>query len=172
MATTPFLTARYLGVLQTTRDPRARVQDGVELLPTLVHGCHHASVTAVVGGRLDVRAASDLTSQRADQLQDELDQGPCLQAVRTGHSVVARDLRIETRWLRWCAAAVDELPVRSVLSVLLVASRRPIATLNLYSDTVNGLAEVDIAFLHTLAEPLADAVLSERTGADQLGPAA
>lgn len=171
MATNPFVTTRYLGALQTARDPRARLQDGVELLPTLVDGCHHASVTTVAGGRLEVRASSDRTSRRADQLQDELDQGPCLQAVRTGHSVVTRDLRTETRWLRWCAAAVDELPVRSVLSVLLVASRLPVATLNLYSDTASGLSAVDLALVHTLAAPLVDVLLDELTAA-RLGPAA
>jgi len=172
MATTPFVTARYLSALQATHDARARLQDGVELLPTLVDGCHHASATTVGGGRLEVRVASDGTSRRADQLQDELGQGPCLQAVRTGHSVIARDLSTETRWLRWCSAAVDELPVRSVLSVLLVASQRPIATLNLYSDTVDGLSAGDIALVHTLAGPLADALLDEGIGVNQLGPAA
>ena len=172
MATPTFVTARYLGALQSPRAPRTRLQDGIGLLPSLVAGCHHASVTTVTGGRLQVRVASDGASRRADQLQDELDQGPCLQAVRTGHSVVARDLRTETRWLRWCSAAVDELPVRSVLSVLLVASRLPVATLNLYSDTVSGLAAVDLALVHTLGGALADVLLDELTGVARLGPAA
>jgi GAF domain-containing protein len=169
----PAATARYLGALQAESDPRARLRHGVGLLPTLVHGCHHASITTVSFERLEVRTASDGTSRRGDELQDELDEGPCVQAVRTGHSVVAHDLSTETRWVDWCAAAAEELPVRSVLSILLVATPLPIATLNLYSDVVNGLSGVDIAFLHTLAEPLADALLDGRTtSADRLGPAA
>lgn len=168
----PAATARYLGALQAESDPRARLRHGVGLLPTLVHGCHHASITTVALERLEVRVASDGTSQRGDELQVELDEGPCVQAVRTGHGVVAYDLSTETRWLDWCAAAVEELTVRSVLSVLLVDGPLPIATLNLYSDSVNGLSTVDIAFLHTLAEPLTDALLDGRTSVDQLGPAA
>ncbi|MGI3779665.1 MAG: GAF domain-containing protein, partial [Janthinobacterium lividum] len=139
---------------------------------SLVHGCHHASITTVRGGRLTVRVATDGTAQRADELQDELDEGPSLQAVRTGHSVVAHELSTETRWTDWCSAAVDELDVTAALSVLLVSRLRPLATLNLYSDTVEGLSSLDIAQLHTLAAPLADAMLDERVGTGRLGPAA
>lgn len=153
--------AGYVSALQAETDVRVRLQHGVDLLPSLVHGCHHASITTVTGGRLTVRSATDGTARRADELQDELDEGPCLQAVRTGHSVVAHDLRTETRWTRWCSAAVD-IGVTAALSVLLVALPRPLATLNLYSDTVEGLSSLDIAQLHSLAAPLADALLDER----------
>jgi hypothetical protein len=170
-STRPAALADYLGALRASR-PRARLQLGVELLPTLVHECQHASITAVVGERLEVLASSDRTSRRADELQDELEEGPCLQAVRTGHSVLAEDLGAETRWPGWCSAAADALPVRSVLSVLLVTGQLPDATVNLYSDAVGGLATVDLALVHSLAGPLLDALLDGRTGVDQLGPAA
>lgn len=164
--------AAYLSVLQAESDPQTRLQHGVDLLPALVQGCHHASVAAVAGGRLEVLVATDPTSQRADELQDELDEGPHLQAVRTGHSVVAHGLRTETRWLAWCSAAVSETPVRSVLSVLLHSTMRPLATVNFYSDTVDGLSGVDIGLLDMLAGPLADALADVRAGAGRLGPAA
>jgi len=159
--------ASYLSSLHAEKDPRARLQRGVDLLPTLVAGCDHASVTTVAGGRTEVRAASDSTARRADQLQDELDDGPSLQAARTGHSVVARDLSAETRWPDWCSATVDELGVRSVLSVLLIANPNPVATLDLYSSAVDGVSLVDLARLHTLAGPLADALLHDRHGVDR-----
>jgi hypothetical protein len=162
-----FAVASYLGSLHAENDPRARLQRGVELLPTLVAGCDHASVTTVAGGRSEVRAASDSTARRADQLQDELEEGPRLQAVRTGHSVVARDLSAETRWTGWCSAAVGELGVRSVLSVLLTATTNPVATLNLYSNAVDGVSLVDLARLHTLSGPLADALLGDGHGVNQ-----
>jgi len=167
-----FTVASYLKALRADRDPQARLRDGVRLLPALVDGCHHASVTTVAGGRIEVRAASDATSRRADELQEERGEGPCLQAVRTGHSVVSPDLSTESRWLGWCSAAAGELPVASVLSVLLIATPLPLATLDLYSDTVHGLSGVDIGLLHTLAAPLAGALLDGRIDLHLLGPAA
>ena len=59
-----------------------------------------------------------------------------------------------------------------MLSVLLVPTRRPLATLNLYTHAVDGLSDVDLGVVPTLAGPLADALLDGRRGRDQLGPAA
>jgi hypothetical protein len=129
-------------------------------------------VTSVRAGRLEVHVATDRTAQRADELQDELDEGPCLQAVRTGHSVVAHDLSVESRWPDWCAATVSELELTGVLSVLLVPALPPLTTLNLYSETVDGLSSVDMAQLHRLAAPLAGALRDARASAARLGPAA
>lgn len=164
--------AGYVRALQADGDAPTRLQHGVSLLPGLVPGCDHASITTVNAGQLQVRVASDATGRRADELQDELDDGPCLQAVRTGHSVMGHDLRTESRWLDWCSAAVVELEVTAALSVLLVSTRRPLATLNLYSHAVEGLSSVDLGLLHTLAEPLVDALLDTRRAFHRLGPAA
>lgn len=163
--------AGYVGALQADTDAYARLQHGVDLLPALVPGCDHASITTMTGGQLRVRVASDVTGRRADELQDALEDGPCLQAVRTGHSVIGHDLHTETRWLGWCSSALGELDVTAVLSVLL-PTRRPLATLNLYSDTVEGLSSVDLGLLHTLAANLADALLDTRVSIEHLGPAA
>ncbi|MBB3327994.1 GAF domain-containing protein [Microlunatus antarcticus] len=168
MATTPLIDAptrttyahgRARPSARDELDAHLRLQHRVDLLPSLVDGCHHASVTTVTGGRLTVRVSTDRTARRADELQDALGEGPCLQSVRTGHSVVAADLRTETRWTRWCAEAVSDLGLTGALSVLLVSNLRPLATLNLYSDTVGGLAELDLAHLHTLTAPLSSVLL-------------
>jgi hypothetical protein len=49
---------------------------------------------------------------------------------------------------------------------------RPLATLNLSSDTADGLSHADLALLHRLAAPLVDALVDERLGLDRLGPVA
>lgn len=162
--------AGYVNALRADTDVRVRLRHGVDLIPALVHGCDHASITIVTGGGLEVRAATDRASRRADELQDELDEGPTLQAVRTGHCVVARDLSTETRWPDWCAAAVTEVAVAAMVSVLLVTGLHAVATLNLYSDTDDGLSGVEIALLHTLAGPLSEALQEER-GRHHLGAA-
>ena len=161
----------YLRALRSEPEAAVRLERGTALLPSLVRGCHHASITSVDGGRLDVRTATDATSRRAAELQDELDEGPCLHAVRTGHSVVAHDLRSETRWVRWCRRVVDDLEVTAAVSVLLTAPTSARSMLTLYSDTHAGLRGVEIALLHGLAAPLA-AALVDPVEVDFLGPAA
>ena len=161
-----------VGWLPTDLDAWARLQRRVDLLPALVPGCHHASLTTVTAGRLRVRVATDRSARRADELQDELADGPSLQAVRTSHSVLSPDLRTETRWVDWCSAALDELGVAAVLAVLLLPTLQPLTTLNLYSGTLEGLSSVDLAHLHRFTGPLAGAVLDPGAGADRLGPAA
>jgi hypothetical protein len=144
----------YLHALGTGAGASARLQHGLDLVPGLVPGCHHASVTTPLMRGLAVRAATDGTARRADELQHELVEGPCLQALRTGHSVIAHDLVDETRWTRWRARAATELGLGSALSVLLLPGSRPLGTLNLYSHGPHGLSDVDISLLHALAEPL------------------
>ncbi|MGI3782257.1 MAG: GAF domain-containing protein [Janthinobacterium lividum] len=167
-----FAVTSYRSTLLAESDPQARLQRGVDLLALLVDGCHHASIAAVAGGRVRVSVATDRISRRAAELQDELGEGPSLQAVRTGHSVVVQDLDAESRWLAWCSAVGTELPVTTVLSVLLVGVHQPKAVLNVCSDTVGGLSAADIALVHTLAAPLADTLLDARADDDLLGPAA
>lgn len=154
---------------RTSTPARIRLQRAVDRLPSLVTGCQHASISTVVLGRLSVRFATDGTSRRADERQDELDEGPALQAVRTGHGVLSRDLRAETRWTDWCSAAVDELALSGALSALLVTARRPLATLNLYSGTADGLSGLHVAQIHALAAPLAALLLAERVGSTGVG---
>lgn len=154
---------------RTPTPVRLRLQREIDRLPTLVPGCQHASITTVALGRLSVRVATDGTGRRADELQDELDEGPALHAVRTGHSVVTHDLGAETRWTDWCSAVVAELALSAALCVLLVTARRPLATLNLYSDTADGLWRLDVAQIHALAAPLAATLLAERSGMAGVG---
>ena len=151
--------ACYLDALGTGADAHEGLLHGVALLPSLVPGCDHASATTPRMLGVQVRAATDDAARRADDLQHELGEGPVLQALRTGHSVIAHDLHTETRWPRWHVRAVDELGLASALSVLLVSQQRPLGTLNLYSRRRAGLSDVDIALLHGLADPLTTTLL-------------
>ncbi|GAA3551988.1 hypothetical protein GCM10022197_03680 [Microlunatus spumicola] len=144
----------YLDAVRAGRAPDERLQQALGLLPDLVAGCHLASATTPRLRGLTVHRATDDAARHADELQHRLEEGPCLQALRTGHSVLAHDLPGETRWPRWTARASAELRLGAVLSVLLLAGRRSVGTLNLYSFDRGGLSDVDIAVLHALADPL------------------
>lgn len=69
-----------------------------------------------------------------DSLQNDLDEGPGLTALREDHTVVTDDAESEHRWAPFVSRAV-EAGVRSILSVPLTLGNKTFGTLNLYSAT-------------------------------------
>src|SRR4051812_35322768 len=76
-------------------------------------------------------AYSDELILKADSLQYDLSEGPCLEAVRTDDVFIIPDLRADVRWPRWTSAAAN-LGVGSSLSVHLFTDTA-LGSLNLYS---------------------------------------
>lgn len=152
-----------LDVLRGRLDARTRLQHGVGLLPLLVGGCDHASATIPARRGTRVGAATDGVASRADALQDEVEEGPGLQALRTGHGVLSHDLEVEDRWPHWCHRVGAELGLGAAMSVLLSVDQQPLGTLTLYGDA-GRLSDVDLGLLHTLAGPLASALAAVRAG--------
>ena len=75
--------------------------------------------------------ATDPLVERADALQYDLDEGPCLAAAAGRTLVRADDLRADPRWPRWAPAAT-ELGLLSSLSAPLVAGERALGALKVY----------------------------------------
>ena len=90
-----------------------------------------ASITVRSGRAVESIAYSSDLILRADQLQYELSEGPCLDAVWTDGVFVIPDLRADGRWPRWSPAAA-ELGVGSSVSVHLFTDTA-LGSLNLYS---------------------------------------
>jgi GAF domain-containing protein len=70
--------------------------------------------------------------ERADALQYEFDEGPCLTAWRERVPVRVDDTHTDGRWPAW-TSTVRELGVRSVLSVPLVAAEDALGAIKVYS---------------------------------------
>ena len=96
------------------------------------------------GGRIETQAATDDMCRRADELQIELGEGPCLQAIRDEATVVVRDLFSEPRWPKWSSRAAEDLGVRSMLCLqLFVAADDTIGALSLYSKQWDAFEDYD-----------------------------
>ena len=82
-------------------------------------------------GRRVTAGASDAMVEEADDLQYELDEGPCLDA--WVHRTVVRvdDTATDKRWPRWCAA-VSSRGMRSALSAPLVAADTALGAMKVY----------------------------------------
>jgi GAF domain-containing protein len=102
-----------------------------ELAKTATAGTIGAAVTVVDEHGTRSRAASDPLAERADALQYELDEGPCLTAWRTREPVRIDDTASDVRWPRW-TDAVQELGVRSMLSAPLLIGAESIGAMKVY----------------------------------------
>ena len=134
------------------------VSRAVEVVP----GCDHAGLhLRQRRGRAASMAASDDVAHRADALQVECGDGPCLDAAFEAENFVVHDLRTERRWPRWAPLAAD-LGLRSSLSVRLTADGTTIGALNFYSDqpgTFDEDQDIAMIFASHAAEAMSKAKL-------------
>lgn len=87
--------------------------------------------------RLDTPAATSQTVRRGDQLQYELGEGPCVDAVWNQRQVCSDDLRHDPRWPTWAPKVADELGVRSMVCTQLFTHENHLGALNIYSLHAN-----------------------------------
>jgi GAF domain-containing protein len=87
-------------------------------------------------------ACTDPVASRADEVQYQTGDGPCLHAIRRGERVHIRDVARHDRWPRFCKHAAS-LGIRSCLAVPLITNGEPVGALNLYARRpfAFGLAE-------------------------------
>jgi GAF domain-containing protein len=103
------------------------------LAATATAGNVGAGVTVVDEHGKRSRAASNQAVERADALQYELDEGPCLTAWLTRELVRIDDTETDPRWPRW-SEAVRPLGVRSVLSAPLLVAGVAIGAMKVYCE--------------------------------------
>lgn len=81
-------------------------------------------------------ASSGPLAAHLDEVQYGQDQGPCLQAMRTGNRVLVGDLRAESRWGSYPAHAVS-YGALSCLSLSLTGDGDLFGAMNLYATVVD-----------------------------------
>ena len=146
-------------------------QDGAErtlercvaIATELFEGCRYAAVSVVHrNAPIDTAAASDPRVRRGDELQYELQEGPCLDAIWHEETVHSPDLRADERWPTWGPQVSDELGIRGMLSFQLFTDQNSLGALNLYSTTVGPFDAEDVEAGLLLAAETAVALAQAR----------
>ena len=106
--------------------------------------CDYASVTVVhADGGVETVASSDEVIDRADALQYELGEGPCLTAAEHEGLWVIAETGTDPRWPQWGPQAAA-LGLHSILAVHLFTDRTMLGALNLYAKQSHQYSADDI----------------------------
>ena len=141
--------------LATADDESVRLQMVVDSAPALVPGCDHAGLTLNAAGGVATRVGSDDVVQRANELQFELGEGPCLNMRRDQDTLLSNDLSQDVRWPRWAKTVNADLGVHSMLSLLVFTDRQSYGALSLYASGGRDFDADDVAISQGLAGHLA-----------------
>lgn len=154
--------ADIVRALHNEEGTRDTLQMAVSLATEMVEGCDHACVSLVHRGRrIDTPAYTSALCRRGDELQYELQQGPCLDAVWDRETVHSPDLRLDPRWPRWGRRVGDELGVRSMLCFQLYTTDLSLGALNLYAGEPDAFTATSETVGLALAAHIAVALAGE-----------
>ena len=157
-------------------DPRQHVSPGnswAYVLSLLSDRCVRALDVTAAGvmlaapsGALQVIASSSDAMRTLELFQLQSDQGPCLEAYRTGEQVVNLDLAaLSGRWPRFAPRAAAE-GFRSAHSFPMRLRRRTPGALNLLRSDPGALEDTDISAAQALADIASIAIIQHQVVVD------
>jgi hypothetical protein len=74
---------------------------------TTVPGARWAGISLIAGRQIKATTSTDDIAADIDQMQHDLDEGPCLTAIREHHTVLSNDLATDSRWPRFATKAAE-----------------------------------------------------------------
>lgn len=101
-----------------------------------VAGCQYAGITLAERSKSVINvAATHRYPILLDAIQNRYGEGPCLEAAWRHHVMHVDDLAEEQRWPRYRRYAIEQTPIRSILSYELFVDGGTLAALNFYADS-------------------------------------
>ena len=139
------------GALLSTQSVEQFLHEMAVMAARLVGGGLSCGMTMQPSGRPVTVACSDQVAARVDEVQYELDDGPCLHAMRDGSVVRIEDTTEKVRWPEFEAQAASH-GVRSCLALPLIAEGKPVGALNLYSRQASAFGAAEARRAENFAE--------------------
>jgi hypothetical protein len=143
--------------LLSTESVEQFLHEMTRLAAGLVRGGLSCGMTVRSGGRPMTVACSDPVAAQVDEVQYKLDDGPCLHAMRDGHTVRIedttrmKDTGVKARWPEFEARAAAH-GIRSCLALPLTADGRSIGAINLYARTASAFGAAEARRAESFAE--------------------
>jgi GAF domain-containing protein len=137
--TDPAANGQLLALLAESSDLDAFLNEVASLASHVVTPAPACGITVSRDGQAFTAAVSDGLAAQVDEIQYGADEGPCLDALRSGVVVQVDDLTQETRWPKYRGHAIAH-GVTSSLSLPLAVKGEVVAALNLYSGKPTAFA--------------------------------
>ena len=154
--------------MQQASGTQRTLDEVVSLAPELIRGCDLVGISIITPDGIDTPAGTDEALNRIDELQFEMREGPCFDALELHERVHSPDLASDPRWPRWGPHVAHEIGVVSVVSYRIFTTADSLGALNLYSRTSDAFDPEDIYNGEALAAHVAVALAASRQ-AEQLG---
>lgn len=159
---------RLLDIFVTLADTLVDDFDVVDLLQTLVETCESTfdvSAAALLldsgDGGLDLVASTNHESRTVEMIVLAAEEGPCVDAFRTGAPVAVPDLREGSGWGRFRRAGLDN-GFTSVHALPMRLRQNSIGALTLFESDASRLEERDIRAAQALADVATIGILQDR----------
>jgi GAF domain-containing protein len=111
-----------------------------------------AGVSLGEGERIRFVTAVNEAAVRAEEVQEQSQDGPCTEAFRTGKVVAVSDLRdVVGRWETFCVGALEAGFV-AVAGIPMAVDSRTLGAVNLYSAHPRSWSDEDVAAAQVLAD--------------------
>lgn len=111
-----------------------------------------AGVTLYDGdGSLRFAAATSGAVIATEKVQEETQEGPCTDCLRTGEPIVVSDVAVDDRWPSY-RNALGEAGFRSVVAIPLIVSDQRIGAVDVYDTDPRSWSEEDLAAASVLAQ--------------------
>jgi GAF domain-containing protein len=157
--------------LQSETSPQVVLDVAARLAVENVKGCEAAGIVLIRRARVvETQAFTHEAARLGDALQQELGEGPGLDAIWEHRVVHSPDLAVDERWPRWAPRTAAEGGVGSLLCLRLFTTDDLVGGLNLYAFRPRAFDEAAVEDGVTLAAHIAVAVASARR-IDQLNDA-
>jgi GAF domain-containing protein len=144
-------------------------RDVVELARTSLEHCDGVGMQLVDRDGLSARVFTDARSSQLDALQDQVDDGPCVECLRTGQLYDLEPVTSDERWPSFAAPA-RRVGLIACLALPLISQDVLLGVLNLYAWPLGGFAGWDRrhcrAFARHASVSLANAQAYARTQDD------
>jgi GAF domain-containing protein len=126
-------------ILVFTKSLDGTAQDVADLARSSLSQCDGVGMQLVDRNGLSTRVFTDTRSSQFDTLQDQLDDGPCVQCLRTGEWHDLEPVTSDERWPSFGPSS-RQAGLVACLALPLIADTELIGTMNLYAWSANGFA--------------------------------
>ncbi|MGH3921370.1 MAG: GAF and ANTAR domain-containing protein [Pseudonocardiaceae bacterium] len=130
------------GLLLTDESLETTLRRVADLAVRTIGSCDAVGMTLFEDGTPTTRAATGGLVYEVDHYQYDIDEGPCLQAVRDQRPYEVQVMADEGRWPRFCEHAAQR-SIHSSLSLPLTVRGQTMGALNLYSRTSVAFTDPD-----------------------------